>query len=317
MNISAFSRSKYRNNQTSGDDAMLIIPGNVIAILDGATDPYMMQESSGRYASHSVGEICAGLFSDKRMMESSSGSILRAISSRFAQQLTRKSFIYGPSTTLSMAIFIDQHVRIIGIGDSGIRVNGTDVYCYHKPVDSIATTARVAIYQSLKKAVTELDALEQLTREMSFHGLERGLKCQFISKHDVDTILAEVLDQHSQVAGSEDIEQFVLKGIVSQKAYANREGHALGFSTLNGSVPLMDDVIDTTISLDDVNTLEFFTDGYLTIPHGTKIQDWEKEHSRIEELDFAKVSSCKNLKGSTTTEFFDDRSVISVEMPIR
>ncbi|MBD1556312.1 protein phosphatase 2C domain-containing protein [Vibrio sp. S9_S30] len=316
MNISAFSHSKYRNNQHSGDDAMLIIPGKIIAILDGATDPYTAQESSGRYASHSIGEICARLFSDKRMMESSSESILRAISSHFAQQLKRKSFVYGPSTTLSLAFFMDQQVRVINIGDSGIRVNGTDVYCYHKPVDAITTTARVAIYQCLKKTISEHDSLEQITREISFHGLERGLKCQFINKHDVENILADVLNQHGQPAIHQDIEQFILKGIISQKVYANREGHPLGFSTLNGNVPLMDDVIEATLNLEEVKTLEFFTDGYLTLPNGTKAQDWEKEHARVEKIDLAKVSSFKNIKGSTSTEFFDDRSVISVEMPM-
>ncbi len=39
MNIASFSQSKYKNAATPGDDVALIIPGRVLAVFDGATDP--------------------------------------------------------------------------------------------------------------------------------------------------------------------------------------------------------------------------------------------------------------------------------------
>ncbi len=319
MNISAFSRSKYRNNKTSGDDAMLVIPGSIFALFDGATDPFAhienIGESSGRFASHTVAAICAELFSDARMKESSAESILRIISSRFASAASSQDFILGPSTTLAITIFLEQDVRIISIGDTGVRVNGSDIYCYHKPIDSVTTTARVAIYHCLKDRYQDPDLLEDHTRQLSFLGLERGRKDQLIKDADVEEVLRQVFTQHSLLAPHEDIERLILQGIVSQKTYANRGEHPLGFSTLNGSEPLMDDVIDTVISLDSLKTLEIFTDGYLTLPQGTAIKDWEEEYFHVEQVDFAKVSTFKNVKGSTSREFFDDRSIISLEMP--
>lgn len=318
MNINAFSRSKSRNNKKPGDDAMLIIPGNIIALLDGATDPFASSkeggESSGRYASNTVAAICAELFSDKAFRESSAEFILRSISERFAECMSNHKFVHSPSTTLSMVIFLEDSLRILNVGDSGIRVNGTDVYCHHKPIDSVATTTRIAIHHRLKDVFPDPDTLEKATRRLSFHGIECGVSDEIIAKKDVDTILARVLEQHSKIASHEDLERFVLKGIVSQKVYANNGEHPLGFSTLDGNLPLMNDVIDTTLSLESVRTLELFSDGYLTMPAGTKVSDWEEEYARVEQLDFAKVSDFENIKGSTSEEFFDDRSIISLEM---
>ncbi|WP_434359998.1 hypothetical protein NF212_06745 [Parasalinivibrio latis] len=319
MNINAFSRSKFRANQYAGDDSMLIVPGTVVALLDGATDPFArierVGESSGKYASNTVARICAELFSESRVREASAETILRIISSRFAQSMSSKDFIYGPSTTLAMAIFLDEQLRIISIGDTGIRINGSNVYCHNKPIDSITTTARVAIYHFLKDKYSDPDMLENQTRIISFHGLEQGRKDKLIGEADIDVILRRVFTQHSQVADHADIERLVLKGILSQKEYANRGEHPLGFSTLNGVEPLMDDVIDIVFNFESINTVEMFTDGYLTLPKGTGVQDWEEEYSYVEQVDFTKTTTFKNVKGSTSKEFFDDRSIISLDFP--
>lgn len=53
MNIASFSQSKYKNAATPGDDVAILLPGRVLAVFDGATDPTGVNYgglSSGRIA---------------------------------------------------------------------------------------------------------------------------------------------------------------------------------------------------------------------------------------------------------------------------
>ncbi|MGG2474568.1 hypothetical protein ACNVD4_04305, partial [Rhizobium sp. BR5] len=54
MNIASFSQSKYKNAAKPGDDVALIIPGRVLAVFDGATDP-----TGASYGGLSSGRIAA------------------------------------------------------------------------------------------------------------------------------------------------------------------------------------------------------------------------------------------------------------------
>lgn len=61
------------------------------------------------------------------------------------------------------------------------------------------------------------------------------------------------------------------------------------------------------------NSFEIFTDGYVSIPaDGVRVLDWEAEFARVEERDFHKTGAHPAVKGSTSTETCDDRTVISL-----
>jgi hypothetical protein len=57
-------------------------------------------------------------------------------------------------------------------------------------------------------------------------------------------------------------------------------------------------------------SLEIFSDGYLSLPAGTDVADWEAEFDRVEAADFHKLADYPSVKGSTSTEFSDDRTVV-------
>ena len=64
MQMELFSRSKRREQDKSGDDIAIVVPGLVWAVLDGATDPLggvYDGESSGRLAARTAGQALVQL----------------------------------------------------------------------------------------------------------------------------------------------------------------------------------------------------------------------------------------------------------------
>ena len=50
----------------------------------------------------------------------------------------------------------------------------------------------------------------------------------------------------------------------------------------------------------------------MSCPAGTSARDWEDEFFRVEAQDFHKCGAFAGVKGSTSTQFSDDRTVLTV-----
>ena len=61
-----------------------------------------------------------------------------------------------------------------------------------------------------------------------------------------------------------------------------------------------------------MKTIEIFSDGYASYPEEVSIVAWEKEFSRCDEVDFHRIDELATVKGGTSSEFFDDRTVTVV-----
>ena len=72
----------------------------------------------------------------------------------------------------------------------------------------------------------------------------------------------------------------------------------------------MKDVIDVSLDIKNVKSIELFSDGYFAVPANVTIEAWEQMFAEIEKIDPHKIHKYPNVKGSTTTDFSDDRSVI-------
>jgi hypothetical protein len=73
---------------------------------------------------------------------------------------------------------------------------------------------------------------------------------------------------------------------------------------------------DVLLSKNDVTSIEIFSDGYVSIPtSGIRVGDWEKEFERVETVDFHKTGAFPAVKGSTSVESCDDRTILSATLP--
>jgi hypothetical protein len=110
-----------------------------------------------------------------------------------------------------------------------------------------------------------------------------------------------------------EVPQLLLAGIAGgQYGYCNRAGHSLGYAVLDGTHTKGPDVLSLSRPKSAVHSIELFTDGYMSCPAGTTVRDWEDEFFRVEAQDFHKCGAFAGVKGSTSTQFSDDRSVLTV-----
>lgn len=321
MNFEAFTQSKYRNGSQPGDDCILLVPGVMAAVLDGATDPLGKEKngvSPGKFASETVAQACMRLFADPENAKLPGDEIVNHLSAELAKKIKQQGFIGSPSTTMSLILFLPDAIRLIGIGDSGIRINGERVYRHAKLIDEVSATSRVAVFSILKQRVENTDVLEQLARQAAFLGFDglqnSDLKNEILTKDDTSQVVRLVQSKFLEYGINQDIEDFLAGGIKTQNRFANLIDHPLGYSSLNGAKPSMADVIDEKIDRAHIQTIEIFSDGYLGLPQHTRVADWETLHGKNELDDFHKTHIFPSVKGSMSTEFFDDRSVISIQL---
>lgn len=315
MKIEVFSRSKSRANSKAGDDVPLVMPGHIYAVFDGATDPFgtvVNGESAGRIAARTMAEFFGGIALDPSLRSLDGPALIVRAAERLGAVNARLGLRIPASTTLAVVIEEAAAFRILILGDSAVRVNGETLHVHHKLVDEVSTAARVATFRLLRKRL-EGDAVEKAARQIVFLGFQQACEDGLLSRTDAERIVAAVSGEARFDAQSDHVRFFLMGGIQTQFTLANNARSPLGYSGMNGSQPLLREMIDLRLPKAGVRTLELFTDGYFSLPAGTSLAAWEEEFERIERIDYHKIGAHPGVKGSTTAEYSDDRTIISLD----
>ena len=316
MKISSHSAPKYRNLSAPGDDISLIFPG-LIGVFDGATSAMIDGQSPGRIAAEAAASAIVDLTVSSRILDMDIASICASMRERMiAKSQTIPPEIYM-ATTIAAVAFGKDEIRLIVVGDSGIRVNGQRIYRHLKKIDDVTTNARVKCFNILANKIKEddKDQIEMLARRTAYIGLAKASREDILTSREVEQILSTLDDASIAENDRVAVEGYLLAGLQNQKILANRPDLPLSYSVLCRNEIMLDDVIDVRLPLDEVESLEIYSDGYFTMPeHEITIEAWEQEFMVAEGRDFHKIADCKSIKGSTSTEFADDRTLIIAEM---
>jgi len=149
MHYEVFSVSKSKIGARPSDDVTLFIPGVVAAVLDGATDPLGHKvdgKSSGRFAAECVAQACTRLFSETGNTFLPANEIMGHLARDLSDRIEGQGFAGAPSTTLALALFQEETVRLLVVRDSGIRINQDKVYRHDKLVDEVTAYARIGVF---------------------------------------------------------------------------------------------------------------------------------------------------------------------------
>lgn len=314
MKIVSLSIPKDRALSVPNDDTLLVMPG-VLAVFDGATAPQKTRPvaSSGRLASQGAALAVAQLAVTEDLMTLPAETVFAAISARIRDVSTRERLEGKPSTTMSLAVLGHDEVRFLSVGDSGIRVNGSQIIRFEKPIDDVSTCNRLAVHRVLSTRHADPDKVEKLTRFVSFEGYDEAVQGGILTGAEAATIRDDLIGRFSTLTDPDALRGFLHHGIRQQYRFANRTDHPMGFSTLNGDTTSMAEIIDRRLPRAEVHTLEIYSDGYFEEPDEVSLDAWEAAFARTEAEDFHKLHRFANVKGSTSTEFADDRSVIVAE----
>ena len=317
MQISSFSYPKFRKREAPGEDVLLIHPGRYYAVLDGATDPtqtVINGVTSGRFAALTCADAVQelqgrGPETGDVFLDQVAACLQNALEELDAQgkwQLGQKP----PSTTLALALETEDQWFFHLLGDSGLRLNGTEEFIHRKRVDQVSTAARIEVYHLLRQQGEMGDALEDKTRRVIYHGLEQAQAEGLLRAADVERV--EQAAWALELAPPDQVQAFLQRGIVTQHRWANRGDSALGYATLNGGRLAGEGRLSFSRPKTAVQSIELFTDGYFTLPPSVELQAWEEAFARVEASDPHKLFDCPAVKGSTDKEFSDDRTVLIV-----
>lgn len=315
MRTEVFNRSKYRDGSAPGDDVPLVIPGAVYGVFDGATDPRGTRVdgvAAGRLAALTVASEVAELANDPANRSLPGREIVGRVSAALKTKTAPLSLPIPPSTTMAVAIDCTETWRFLLLGDSGVRINGSEVHRCEKLIDSVSTVARVAVFKELATQCDTPDKAEMAARKCIFLGFENAISSGLLTRAKTDEILSLSIAANDLEISSDTVRRFLMGGIQSQHGFGNTVGDPLCFDTLNGSVPMLGQLTDIVRSKAEVTSIELFTDGYFSMPERPEIQAWEAAFHSVEDMDFHKIGPFSGVKGSTSTEFFDDRTVVIV-----
>lgn len=319
MKIESRTTPKHRDLSQPGDDILLVLPQRLYAVFDGATDTAgvsVQSESPGRLAARQAALAMVRYASAPGQGLATASDLMMAMNQSIASGLAAAGA--GPvraGTTAAIVEDAGDSLRFLMVGDSGIRINGTELLRMHKDIDLIYAAGRVEVFRLLQARGWVGDALEQQTRQLVFKGWA-ACDPQLLSVSDVAQLLAQaqaVCAPRLQPDAIAQVPPLLLAGIAGgQYGYCNRVDHSLGYAVLDGTHTQGPDVLSLSRPKSEVHSIELFTDGYMSCPAGTGVRDWEDEFFRVEAEDFHKCGAFAGVKGSTSTQFSDDRSVLTV-----
>jgi len=311
MQIEAFSHPKARDLSVPPDDVLLHVPGRLTALFDGATDATGRQIDGvpiGRLAAMTAARAAADLPSDS--INWTADRILSRLSAALADHIPNGSGGAPASTTALIAFEARDRIRLVGLGDTGYRVNGSVAEVRDLPPDQASTPARVALFRHLMGQGHDPETCETTSRRYICLGLDLAVSEGALSSPDRDRIIEAVVASCPASNAGKDIEEFLRGGLQFQYRYANAPGHPLGYGVINGQKPDCTHALDRDVARAGLRSLELFTDGYMIAPAEVSVAAWERAHAELEARDPHRIGDAPACKGSLADRFFDDRSVV-------
>ena len=309
MRFESFSHPKAKDLSTPADDVVLHIPGRVTAVFDGASDALRRQIRGvpiGRTAAIAVAQETALLPADAASWPVE--AILSRLSAAIAEAVSPGTDGGPASTTAMIAFDTPDAMRLVGLGDTGFRVNGGIVENIDLLPDRVSVPARVSLFKLLRQRHSPQDA-EELSQFAIGHGLQNAIQSGLIGPGEADEIISHSIETARLSGADDEIAELLSDGLRNQHKFSNRSDKRLGYGILNGREPICGNAIDRVIAKSDLRSLEIFSDGYLVPAKGSTVAEWEATHAALEQEDQHHIQAPQAVKGSTSSHFFDDRTV--------
>jgi hypothetical protein len=316
MRIEAFSEGKNLDDPDANEDQLLILPGRGFAVIDGVTDisgRLFEAMRTGRLASRVVQQAAADFLTDPAEAERRPEGLIERASAALRAAYVRHGVLEevraAPArrfgATLTIAVDLGRTFRFIVIGDSGLRLNGSEAVAVDTALDLVTATLRQEAYRLVAEAQGDLEAQRRVSRAGTFHGIAQ-MHPDMLPWLD-DGRLAVLYERSLARCRARfpsapviDIEWLLDRGISGQTRFQNNTASPFSYATLDGfAIPL---------------SLELFTDGYFKPALTPDVAAWEAAFAEVERIDPEKVDAYPSVKGTAGRMRTDDRTVVIVHL---
>lgn len=329
MLIEAFSAARDPADDATNEDALVVLPGRAYAVIDGVTDRSGLRYDgmlSGRFAARLIARELEGAFNDAWLCQPAlaiaplTAAMARVYAARGNAEAARTDWGQRIAATLALVTTDQDAVRVLLVGDSGVRLNGGEVVRLDKDLDRITSALRARGWHLAASRTGDAEQRERAARALSRHGTAQdpaGLVPPLLAS-DLPALHAAVLADCLAAMPhlpAEAVERLLAGGILhGQGVHQNNPASPLGYSALDGfAVP---GTLIRTIERPRaaVATIELFTDGYFEPGEGFGVAAWEAAWREVERRDAEKVRAYAAPKGSTPQLFADDRTYLGVRL---
>ena len=325
IDVEAFTLAKDPETPSRNEDRYVVIPGRAYAVIDGVSDKTGLRHqglTGGQLAGRMVEEVIRREC-DRSHPETIDGvELAECFEKRFQRvhddirrdntNKTPPNLMFGAQ--LALALQGTRSFRFILIGDSGLRLNGREVFWANHPLDAICSAIRKAVWGLLTEHGVPAERKHEIARAYTVEGLGAVLKL-WADHIDGDALVRlrqtvfDSLNGRREEVDAETLKRAIRGGLREQSLYINRH-HPLGYPCINGFPIPSDFIVQFDREIEDVETIELFSDGYFGYPEGTRIADWEDRLARIEATDPEKIGDHASTKGSSNGRFSDDRTIL-------
>ena len=329
MLIEAFSAARDPADSTTNEDTLVVLPGRAYAVIDGVTDRSGLRYEgmlSGRYAARLVARELERGFDDAMLrapllaVERLTAAMARVYSACGNTEAAQADWGQRIAATLALATTDEAAVRIVLVGDSGVRLNGVEVVRADKDLDRITSLLRARTWHLAAARTRDPEQRERAARAVALRGAAQdaaGLPAP-LTQADLAVLHAAALADCLRAMPhlpADVVSAMLASGIVrGQGVHENNPDSVLGYSCLDGFPvpPQLIRVLERPRA--EVATVELFTDGYFKPGEAFGVASWEAAFREVERTDAEKVRTHLSPKGSTSRVFADDRTYLGVRL---
>jgi hypothetical protein len=333
--LEAFSLGKKFADPAANEDSLVILPNRGYAVIDGVTDRNGTRYNgmlSGQFASRTVQAaiekflLAQGEASQPDLQFAGGAHFIDYLSKAIFAEYERAGVVDAVTAdwklrggcTVMAAMIIGDRLEIVAVGDSGLRINGTDVLQVLKPLDDVTAIMRRETWRYFEALGEDPATCDKLAGAITWRGT-RHQEPNYRSGdvHNVAEIEGRALAAcklHLPDVPENEILSLIHGGICfAQGDFQNVTEPVLGYGGLDGfGVPAR--YIETRYALQDVETIELFSDGYFKLGEEFGVASWEAAFAQVEAEDFHKIDRYMSTKGTTDVMLTDDRTYLGVRL---
>jgi hypothetical protein len=334
--LEAFTLGKKFGHPETNEDSLVVMPNMGYAVIDGVTDRNGTRYGgmlSGQYASRTVQRAIEAFLlaqgqADKPELQFQGGEhfvdyLGKAIHAGYvahgALAAVEADWKLRGGCTVMAAMLIGDRLEVVAVGDSGIRINGSDTLQVLKPLDDVTAILRREAwhyFQALGHSDAECD---RFSAAMTWQGTQNQTAGSATAAAEViATIEQRALDAcrtHLPQVPEHELLLLIQHGIAhGQGKFQNVTEPVLGYGGIDGFAIPSRFVETRSYALAEIETIELFSDGYFKPGSQFGVASWEAAFAEVEAEDVHKIGRYMSTKGTTASQLTDDRSYLGVRL---
>lgn len=333
--LEAFTLGKKLGQPAANEDSLVVMPGRGYAVIDGVT-----ARNETRY-----GAMLPGQFASRTVQKATELYILSqgdparpdaqfTGATHFVSWLTTamhdayvshgrlddvsRDWRLRGSCTVMAALALGDELQLIGVGDSGARINGTELFQVLKPLDDVTAILRREAWQYFAERGAAIGESELNAGLMTWQGTRNQPPGPTSDPGVIEEIERRALSAvraHLPNAPQPELMKLIQHGISNgQGDFQNVTEPYFAYGGIDGFEVPSRHVETRTYKLADVETIELFSDGYFKPGAGFGVASWEAAHAEVEAEDPHKIGRYMSTKGTTATMLTDDRTYLGVRL---